>query len=93
MTSDEEIRAATVGELRRHDGPDTDVNLHVFSRSCPEVDRMVRFRDHLRSHPSDRALYERSKRDLARREWTYVQHYADAKTEVIEEIMGRAFAT
>jgi len=27
---------------------------------------------------------------LARREWTYVQHYADGKTAVIEEIMEHA---
>ena len=25
-------------------------------------------------------LYERTKRELAAREWKYVQHYADAKT-------------
>ena len=29
-------------------GPDTDVNLHVFTVGCPEVDRTLRFRDHLR---------------------------------------------
>jgi GrpB-like predicted nucleotidyltransferase (UPF0157 family) len=32
------------------------------------------------------------KRDLARRTWRHVQHYADAKTAIVEEIMARATA-
>ncbi len=71
-------------------GPDTDVNLHVFTLGCPEIERMIRFRDHLRRSEADRRLYERTKRDLARREWKYTQHYADAKTAVVEEIIARA---
>ncbi|MCP3803676.1 GrpB family protein [Allokutzneria sp. A3M-2-11 16] len=77
-------------EHRLFKGPDTNINLHVFSPGCSEIDRMVRFRDHLRTHDEDRELYERTKRELARRTWKYVQNYADAKTEVIQEIMRRA---
>ena len=66
------------------------VNLHVFSADCTEVDRMLAFRDHLRTNEADRELYERTKRELAVREWAYVQDYADAKTEVVEEIVARA---
>lgn len=69
-----------------------DVNLHVFSTGCVEIERMVRFRDRLRHDPADRALYERAKRALAGRTWRYVRHYADAKTAVIEEIVVRAGA-
>jgi GrpB-like predicted nucleotidyltransferase (UPF0157 family) len=71
-------------------GPDTDVNLHVFPRGCPEVQRMLAFRDHLRANRPDRELYERTKRELAGRDWKYVQNYADAKTAVVEEIVARA---
>ncbi len=71
-------------------GPDTNVNLHVFSSGCPEWERMVGFRDWLRTHDNDRALYEATKRELLKQEWTYVQNYADAKTEVVETIMARA---
>ena len=71
-------------------GPDTNVNLHVFSEGCVELERMVGFRDWLRTHDDDRELYERTKRDLVTRDWQYVQHYADAKTEVVEEIAARA---
>jgi GrpB-like predicted nucleotidyltransferase (UPF0157 family) len=51
---------------------------------------MLRFRDHLRRHEADRLLYERSKRELAAQTWKYTQNYADAKTEVVEEIIARA---
>jgi GrpB-like predicted nucleotidyltransferase (UPF0157 family) len=71
-------------------GPEVDVNLHVFTAGCPEIGRMLAFRDHLRTHPADRDRYEQVKRSLASRSWKYVQHYADAKTEVIEEILARA---
>jgi GrpB-like predicted nucleotidyltransferase (UPF0157 family) len=50
---------------------------------------MVRFRDRLRSNEADRLLYERTKRELASKSWAYVQHYADAKTAVVEEILAR----
>ena len=71
-------------------GPDTHVNLHVFSRGSAELERMVGFRDWLRAHPEDRELYARTKRELAGRTWRHVQHYADAKTAVVEEIIARA---
>lgn len=71
-------------------GPDTDVNLHVFSTGCVEIDRMLAFRDCLRDHVDDRLLYEQTKRELASRTWRSVQDYADAKTSVIREILDRA---
>ena len=77
-------------EHRVFKGPDTNINLHTFSPGCPEIDRMVGFRDWLRTHEDDRELYERTKRDLAARTWAYVQHYADAKTDVVEAIIARA---
>ncbi|HUK96029.1 MAG TPA: GrpB family protein [Gaiellaceae bacterium] len=84
------VRERDWHEHRLFKGPGVDVNLHVFSAGCTEIDRMLRFRDHLREDPEDRALYERTKRDLARRPWTHMQEYADAKTPVVEEILERA---
>jgi GrpB-like predicted nucleotidyltransferase (UPF0157 family) len=69
---------------------DPGVNLHVFTEGATEIAKMLAFRDWLRSHDDDRVLYERTKRELAAREWKYVQHYADAKTEVVEGIIARA---
>jgi GrpB-like predicted nucleotidyltransferase (UPF0157 family) len=51
---------------------------------------MVAFRDHLRTHDGDRALYESTKRELAAREWAVTQDYADAKSEVVAGILRRA---
>jgi GrpB-like predicted nucleotidyltransferase (UPF0157 family) len=71
-------------------GPDTNINLHVFSAGCIELERMIGFRDWLRAHDDDRDLYEATKRELLKRDWKYVQNYADAKGEVVEAIAARA---
>lgn len=73
-------------------GPDTNINLHVFSAGCVEIDRMLAFRDWLRTHVDDRLLYEQTKRELASRTWRHVQNYADAKTKVVQEILARALS-
>ncbi len=70
--------------------PDTDINLHVFSKGSSEIDRMLRFRNWLRMNHSDRDKYANIKRDLAYRKWKHVQDYADAKGSIVQEIMERA---
>ncbi len=70
--------------------PDRSVHLHVFSARCAETERMVRFRDHLRTNAADRDRYARAKRELAARDWKYMQQYADAKNDVVADIMRRA---
>ena len=67
-----------------------DVHLHVFSAGSSEIDQDLIFRDHLREHSDGRALYEETKRRLAGQDWPSMQDYADAKTEVIQQIMARA---
>ncbi|MFE9749997.1 GrpB family protein [Saccharothrix saharensis] len=84
------IREPEWFEHRMFKGPDVNVNLHVFTAGEPEVARMVAFRDRLRVSAADRVLYERTKRELAARDWTYVQQYADAKAGVVADIMSRA---
>ena len=71
-------------------GPDTNINLHIFSVGCPEIGRMIAFRDRLRSHPDELARYLAAKRELVSRDWEFVQQYADAKGEVVEGILRRA---
>jgi GrpB-like predicted nucleotidyltransferase (UPF0157 family) len=83
------IREPDWHEHRVFKGPDTDINLHVFTVGCGEISRMLGFRDHLRANEADRLLYEGKKHELANQTWKYVQHYADAKSEVVEEILGR----
>jgi len=84
------IREPDWFEHRLFKGPDTNVNLHVYTDGEPEIERMVGFRDYLRTHDDERALYERTKRELAGRRWKYVQNYADAKSEVVVGILARA---
>jgi GrpB-like predicted nucleotidyltransferase (UPF0157 family) len=87
------IREPEWFEHRLFKGPDTDINLHVFSPGASEIDQMLRFRDRLRADDVDRDSYARTKRGLAQRVWRHVQHYAEAKTSVIQEILDRANAT
>jgi GrpB-like predicted nucleotidyltransferase (UPF0157 family) len=87
------IREPEWFEHRLFKVPDSGVNLHVFTAGCAEVDRMLLFRDWLRTNAADRDLYATAKRELAARDWKYMQQYADAKTTVIHEIMSRAQAT
>lgn len=79
-------------EHRMFKGQSPTVNLHVFSHGCDEAQRMLAFRDHLRSHAADRERYAAEKRRLAAQKWTYVQDYADAKTAVVQEILAHISA-
>ena len=75
--------------IRAHD---PEVQIHVFAVGSGEAERMLLFRDRLRTHEGDRALYLEAKRRLAARHWERVQDYADAKSEVVEAIIARARA-
>jgi GrpB-like predicted nucleotidyltransferase (UPF0157 family) len=72
--------------LLRHDDPAA--NLHVFGPDCVEVQRMIRFRDLLRARPELREEYARTKQALAAGPWEYVQDYADAKSQIVEQILA-----
>ena len=83
------IREPDWHEHRVFKGPDTNVNMHVFSPGGPEPARMLGFRDYLRTHDDARLEYEAEKRRLAEQDWEYVQQYADAKSRVVETILAR----
>jgi GrpB-like predicted nucleotidyltransferase (UPF0157 family) len=84
------IREPDWYEHRLLKSPEVAGNLHVFSAECEEIEWMLLFRDRLRIHADDRLLYEETKRELAARTWKYTQNYADAKAEVVQEILARA---
>jgi len=77
---------------RVEQGAQRNVNVHVFSpsRAEAEIARMLGFRDWLRTHDEDRDRYAAAKRELSARDWKYVQGYADAKSEIVEEILAKA---
>ena len=86
------VREPDFDEHRMFRTPEKDVHLHVFSAGSPEIERYLLLRDHLRENEEDRQLYTRTKRELASRDWPSMQHYAEAKTGVIEGIIARAAA-
>lgn len=62
------IRETNWYQHRMFNGPGTEINLHVLSSGCLEIDRMLLFRDWLRSNAADRDLYARTKLALAQQE-------------------------
>lgn len=70
--------------------PELDVHVHIFSPGCVEVSRHLTLRNRLRTCPEDRLLYETVKRKLAKEDWTDMNAYAAAKSEVVEQILSRA---
>jgi GrpB-like predicted nucleotidyltransferase (UPF0157 family) len=87
------IREPDWHQHRLFKGPDTNVNLHVFTQGSEEIHRTLLLRDWLRTNEADRELYARTKRELASKKWKYVQNYADAKSEVVKAILERAEAS
>ena len=69
--------------------PERDVHIHIWRSGSDDERRHLIFRDWLRSHPADRADYERTKRMLAGN-WPDMNYYANAKSEVINQIMDTA---
>ena len=61
-------------------------------RRTPGDRPLPALRDRLRTSSADRELYAATKRRLAAQDWPTMNHYAEAKTEVIEAILARAAA-
>jgi len=82
------VREPDWNEHRMFRTPENDVHVHIYSAGCAEIHRNLLFRDRLRQNSDDRRRYEQTKRELAAREWSDMNEYANAKTEVIESIVG-----
>jgi GrpB-like predicted nucleotidyltransferase (UPF0157 family) len=77
-------------EHRMFRTPQRDVHVHLWRVGSADERRHLLFRDWLRESAEDRARYESLKRELAAREWDDSNDYAQAKSGVVTEIMGRA---
>lgn len=84
------VREPGWNEHRMFRTPEHDVHIHIYSVGCPEIERTLAFRDRLRRNIDDRRHYEQTKRELAAKEWSDMNAYAKAKTEVIESIIALA---
>jgi GrpB-like predicted nucleotidyltransferase (UPF0157 family) len=77
-------------EHRMFRTPQRDVHVHLWRSGSDDERRQLLFRDWLRASADDRQRYETVKRELASREWHDSNDYADAKSDVVAAIMGRA---
>jgi len=69
--------------------PELDVHVHIWPDGDPAVTAYLAFRNRLRSSIADRDLYAATKRRLAQQDWPTMDHYADAKSDVILQILSR----
>jgi GrpB-like predicted nucleotidyltransferase (UPF0157 family) len=84
------VREPDFHEHRMFRTPARDVHVHVLSRGSREVDRLLTFRDRLRSNVGERKEYEAVKRSLAGQPWPDMNAYAAAKSETVERIIAAA---
>lgn len=70
-----------VDEVRTH-------KVHICTVGHRSIEEMLRFRDHLRSHPEDRVRYGHLKRQLERANTAGISEYLAGKRPFIEEILG-----
>jgi N-methylhydantoinase B/oxoprolinase/acetone carboxylase alpha subunit/GrpB-like predicted nucleotidyltransferase (UPF0157 family) len=73
--------------------PARDVHVHLWRAGSADERRLLLFRDWLRHDAGDRGRYEAVKRELASRTWESSGDYAEAKSDVVAEIMRRAEAS
>lgn len=70
--------------------PELDVHVHICSAGSDWERRHLLLRDWLRHSAADRSAYAALKTELQRQDWETVNHYADAKTGLITEMLARA---
>ena len=70
--------------------PGRTAHLHFFEPGHEAIAGYLDLRDQLRADKGDRDLYAATKRALAEREWSDMNEYAEAKSEVIAGILARA---
>ena len=86
------VREPEFDEHRMVRTTDKDVHIHIFSPDSKEIEKYLVFRNWLRQNVKDRARYEAVKRSLAERDWSDMNKYAEAKSEVVENILSFAMS-
>ncbi len=70
--------------------PERAVHVHVCDAGSDWERRHLLFRDWLRRSADDREAYAALKARLAQQDWETMNHYADAKTDLITAVLARA---
>jgi GrpB-like predicted nucleotidyltransferase (UPF0157 family) len=61
-------------------------NVHIFEKDHPDIERHLRFRDYLRTHPEERDAYSRLKKELVSESQDDIEQYCWGKEEFIKSI-------
>jgi HAD superfamily hydrolase (TIGR01509 family) len=72
--------------------PELGVHIHVCRTGSDWERRHLLFRDWLRHDKADRQAYQNLKESLAKQDWETMNHYADAKSDLIQEMTRHAEA-
>lgn len=67
-----------------------DVHIHVFEPESQEIRDYLDLRNWLRINEADRDLYTATKKKLAQQRWSDMNYYSDAKSSIVQQILGRA---
>jgi GrpB-like predicted nucleotidyltransferase (UPF0157 family) len=70
--------------------PQRDTHLHVYAPGRAQARDYLDLRDWLRVSSDDCTLYANVKRHLAQKQWNDMNDYADAKTDIVLDILARA---
>lgn len=70
--------------------PGAETNVHIRTTGEFSQQAALLLRDYLRAEQSARSRYERVKRELAERPWARVDDYADAKSDIVWQLLREA---
>jgi len=68
-------------------------HVHIFQIGNPEIDRHIKFRDHLITHPDDAQAYSLLKIELAKIFPEDVDQYTEAKSDFIQSVSEKINST
>ena len=65
-------------------------HIHTFEVNSPQIERHLRFRDYMISHPKDAHQYSELKQELANKYYNNIEGYMDGKTGFIKAMDMKA---
>lgn len=71
--------------IKKQDGKRT-FNVHIFEKDHPDIERHLRFRDYLRTHPEEREAYSNLKKELVSESQDDIEKYCWGKEDFIKSI-------
>ena len=76
--------------VKRQDGKRA-FNVHIFEEGHPDIERHLRFRDYLKTHPEDAAAYSELKKNLVNKSSDDIEKYCWGKEDFVKATEVKAF--